>query len=251
MPEKNRNLKPVVPRLPAAGACALILLLAFAPAGHAAQSLSVGGTINAAGWEGDNGSGNSDFESDRGGQLAASVHYRVNQFYTGLNLQGGTYEFSGDAPTQFTSNGVVTSDDVKVEHSDFDLLVGYYFWSNVSLFLDLKVAHSKWRDTGYEQAFGGLGFGVSGFHPIDDKWVLFGSFGFVNGDVDDDDDSSSHGDGTSTALVGGAVYRFDQSNTINFGLKFRRYELDFDDGNEQEYTLNGLFFGYNHTFNFN
>lgn len=250
MPRTNRIPKISRARLPTACACALILLLGPAPSAYAAQSLSVGATVNASGWNGDNGSGNSNFESDRGGQLAASVNYRLDKFYTGLNLQGGTYEFSGDAPTQFTSNGAVASDDVKVEHSDFDLLVGYYFWSNVSLFLDLKVAHSKWRDTGYEQAFSGLGIGVSGFHPIDDKWVLFGSFGFVNGHVDDDDDSSSHGDGSSSALVGGAVYRIDPSNTINFGIKFRRYELDFDDGNEQEYTLNGLFFGYNHTFNF-
>ena len=251
MPATNQDSNKITGLSPAVGACALILLLAFAPAGQAAQGLSVGATINGSGWKGDNGSGNSDFESDRGGQLAASVNYRLNKFYTGLNLQGGTYEFSGDAPTQFTSNGAVTSDDVKVEHSDFDLLVGYYFWPRVSLFLDFKVAQSKWRDTGYEQAFGGLGFGVSGFHPIDDKWLLFGSFGFVNGQVDDDDDTSSHGDGSSTALVGGAVYRFDASNTINFGIKFRRYEFDFDDGNEQEYTLNGLFFGYSHTFNFN
>jgi len=231
--------------------CALMLVLAYAPASQASQSLSVGATINGSNWKGNNGSGNSDFESDRGGQLAASINYRVDSFYTGLNLQGGTYDFGSDAPTQFTSNGTLTSSDVKIEHSDFDLLAGYYFWSNISLFLDLKVTHSEWRDTGYEQAFSGLGIGVSGFHPINDKWVLFGSFGFVNGNLDDNDDRSSHGDGTSSALVGGAVYRIDKANTINFGLKLRSYDFDFDDGNNQEYSLNGLFFGYNHTFDFN
>lgn len=231
--------------------CALMLVLAYAPASQAARSLSVGATINGSSWEGDNGPGNSDFESDRGGQFAASINYRVNDFYTGLNLQGGTYDFDSDAPSQFTSRGSLTSRNVEVEHSDFDLLFGYYFWSNVSLFLDFKVTHSEWQDTDYEQAFFGLGFGVSGFHPIDDKWLLFGSFGFVDGDLDDDDGSSDHGDGTSTALVGGAVYRIDKANTINFGLKLRSYDFDFDDGNEQEYTLNGLFFGYNHTFDFN
>ncbi|MDH3761774.1 MAG: hypothetical protein OEU50_12390 [Gammaproteobacteria bacterium] len=238
-------------RLSRFAGCALLLILAYIPAVEAAQSLSVGATMNGSNWKGDNGPGNSDFESDRGGQFAASVNYRVNKFYTGLNLQGGTYDFGSDAPSQFASNGSATSRDVKVEHSDFDLLAGYYFWSNVSLFLDLKVTHSEWRDSGYEQAFSGLGFGVSGFHPINDKWVLFGSFGFVNGDIDDDDDRASHGDGTSTALVGGAVYRLDKSNTFNFGIKLRNYEFEYDDGNEQEYSLNGLFFGYNHTFNFN
>lgn len=231
--------------------CALMLALAYIPSGQAAQSLTVGATINGSSWEGDNGSGNSDFESDRGGQFAASINYRVDKFYTGLNLQGGTYDFGSDAPTQFTSNGTLTSRDVKVDHSDFDLLFGYYFWSNVSLFLDLKVTHSEWRDSGYEQAFSGLGLGVSGFHPINDKWLLFGSFGFVNGNIDDDEDRSSHGDGTSTALAGGAVYLIDKANTINFGLKLRSYDFDFDNGNDQEYSLNGLFFGYNHTFDFN
>ena len=246
---ENVKSKPL--KLRKIAAFALMLVLAHAPASHAAQSLSIGATINGSNWKGDNGSGNSNFESDRGGQLAASINYRVDKFYTGLNLQGGTYDFGSDAPTQFTSKGTLASSDVKLEHSDFDLLVGYYFWSNISLFLDLKVTHSEWRDSGYEQAFSGLGFGVSGFHPINDKWVLFGSFGFVNGDLDDDDDTSSHGDGTSTALIGGAVYRLDKSNTINFGLKLRNYEFDFDDGNDQEYSLNGLFFGYNHTFGFN
>ena len=230
---------------------ALILMLLCAPAVQAGHSLSIGGAIHGSGWEGDNGSGNSDFESDRGGQLAASINYRYNKFYTGLNLQGGTYTFDDDAPTQFTSNGTIASRDVKIEHSDFDLLAGYYFWPNVSLFLDLKVMHSKWRDTDYEQAFGGLGLGISGFIPLDDKWLLFGSFGVVNGEIDDDDDTSGHGDGRSTALAAGAVYRLDKSNTFNFGLKSRNYDFEFDDGNEQEYSINALFFGYTHTFDFN
>jgi hypothetical protein len=127
------------------------------------------------------------------------------------------------------------------------LLVGYYFWKNISLFLDLKATHSEWRDTGYEQAFGGLSFGVSGFHVIDSKWLLFGSFGFIDGSLEDND-VSSLGDGTSRSLVGGAVYQFDQENTINFGLKLRNYDFDYDDGSRQEYSLNGLFFGYNHVF---
>jgi hypothetical protein len=231
---------------------ALLLMLAYLPAAQAekSHSLTVGATLNGSTWEGDNGPGKSDFESDSGGQFAVSINYRVDKFYTGLNLQGGTYEFDSDAPSLYTSEGNLTSRDDEIEHSDFDLLVGYYFWSNVSLFLDFKATHSEWDNTGYEQAFYGLGFGVSAFHPVNDKWLLFGSFGFVNGDIDDDDGSSSHGDGTSTALVGGAVYLLDKSNTLNFGIKLRNYEFDFDDGNEQEYSLNGLFFGYNHSFNF-
>ena len=239
----NRLLKS-----PLVAALLLALLLVSPTIGHAAKSIALGVSLNGAGWEGDNGSGRSDFESDRGGQFGLSFNFRNDNFYTGLTLQGGDYTFDSDAPDQFTSNGVLAVSDTEVEHSDFDLLVGYYFWPQVSLFADLKVAHSDWKNNGYEQAFIGIGFGVSGFHVINDDWLLFGSLGFVNGDVDDDDSSGDHGDGDSSALTFGAVYQIDKDNSINFGVKWRRYLLDFDDGNEQDYTLNGLFVGYNHVF---
>lgn len=230
-----------------ATAILVTLVLMQSPVGYAASSLGLGLTINASSWEGDNGPGNSSFDSDDGGQFALSLNYRAEKFYTGVNLQGGEYTFDSVAPDQFTSNGTISSSDIKVEHEDFDLLFGYYFWPNVSIFLDLKVAKSEWRDTGYEQAFSGLGIGVSGYHVINDQWLLFGSLGFVNGSLDDND-VSSLGDGRSSALVGGAVYQLDKTNTLNFGLKLRGYDFDFDDGNQQEFNLNGLFFGWNHVF---
>ncbi len=224
-----------------------MLLASLLPVTGYTDSLGLGITINGSGWEGDNGSGNSNFESDDGGQFAFSLNYRKDKFYTGINLQGGEYSFDSDAPAQFTSLGAVNSSDIKVKHSDLDLLVGYYFWENVSLFLDLKATHSEWRDTGYEQSFAGLGFGVSGFQVINSQWLLFGSFGIVNGSLEDND-VSSLGDGTSNSLVAGAVYQLDQENTVNFGLKLRNYDFDYDDGNRQEYSLNGVFFGYNRVF---
>ncbi|MFT5740905.1 MAG: hypothetical protein ACI9LO_003171 [Planctomycetota bacterium] len=228
----------------------LFPLLAFsliASNGHAEKSISLGATISGSGWNGNNGPGRNSFESDEGSQFALSVNYRNNQFYTGLNLQGGDYTFLSNAPDQFTSKGNLSSSNVEVAHNDLDLLVGYYFWSNVSLFVDLKSVQSKWLANGYEQSFGGLGFGVSGFHVINPAWVLFANAGFVNGEVKDSE-VTTLGDGKSSALVGGAVYRIDQHNTINFSLKFRRYEFDYNTGNKQEYNLNGLFFGYNHLF---
>lgn len=238
---RSHRIKPLL--APLLAAC---LLLPVSGA-SLAKTLSLGLTLNGSGWEGDNGPGNSSFESSEGGQFAFSLNYRADQFYTGVNLQGGDYSFDSDAPAQFTSNGSLFSSDIKVEHSDFDLLVGYYFWPRVSLFMDLKAATSKWRDSGYEQTFSGLGFGASTFHVINQQWVLFGSIGFVNGSIDDND-VSSIGDGTSSALVFGAVRQIDADNAINFGLKLRSYDFEFDDGNEQEFTLNGVFFGYNRVF---
>lgn len=212
---------------------------------HAANSVSLGVTLNGAEWSGDNGSGRSSFSSTEGGQFGLSANVNLDRFYVGLSLQGGEYSFSSDAPDQFTSKGTATVRDADVEHSDFDLLAGYYFWPQVSLFVDLKGAASKWKNNGYEQTFSGLGIGVSGYHPLAQDWLLFGSFGFVNGDIKDDE-VSDLGDGNSRALIFGAVYSIEKNQHLNFGLRFRKYNFDFNDGNTQNYTLNGLFVGYTH-----
>lgn len=211
----------------------------------AANSLSLGVTLNGAEWSGDNGSGRSSFSSTEGGQFGLSANVNLDKFYVGISLQGGDYSFSSNAPDQFTSSGTVTAADTKVEHGDFDLLAGYYFWPRVSLFVDLKGSGSKWKNNGYEQNFGGLGIGVSAYHPLNRDWLLFGTLGFVNGDLKEND-KSTLGDGRSRALTFGGVYSIAADQHLNFGLRLRRFDFDFDDGNEQNYTLNGIFVGYTH-----
>lgn len=214
---------------------------------QADNSVSLGVTLNSAEWSGDKGSGRSSFSSTEGGQFGLSANVKLDRFYVGISLQGGEYSFNSDAPDQFTSVGTVTVSDTKVEHNDFDLLAGYYFWPQVSLFVDLKGAGSKWQNNGYEQSFGGLGLGVSAYHPLNTDWLLFGTLGFVNGEIKDND-VSNLGDGKSRALILGSVYTLDKNQHLNFGFRFRKYRFDFDDGNEQSYTLNGIFVGYTHIF---
>jgi len=226
-------------------AICLIMMIPFQL--HADNSVSLGVTLNGAEWSGDNGPGRSSFSSTEGGQFGLSANVKLDRFYVGISLQGGDYDFNSDAPDQFTSNGVATASDTEVEHADLDIIAGYYFWPQVSLFVDLKGAGSKWKNNGYEQTFGGLGVGVSAFHPLNANWLLFGSLGFVNGEVEDDDDASL-GDGKSSALIVGGVYSIEQDQHLNFGFRFRKYDFDFDDGNEQDYTLNGIFVGYTHIF---
>ncbi len=212
------------------------------------NSVSLGVTLNGAEWSGDNGSGRSTFSSTEGGQFGLSANVNMDRFYVGISMQGGEYSFdSDDAPDQFTSRGVLAVSEAKVEHSDFDLLAGYYFWPQVSLFVDLKGAGSKWKNNGYQQNFGGLGLGVSAYHPLNQDWLLFGSLGFVNGEVKDDD-VSDLGEGKSRALILGSVYTLDKDQHLNFGFRFRKYRFDFDDGNRQDFTLNGIFVGYTHIF---
>lgn len=213
----------------------------------AGNSVSLGVTLNAAEWSGDNGPGRSSFSSTEGGQFGLSANVNLDQFYVGISLQGGDYDFNSDAPDQFTSNGTATAKNTELEHVDLDLIAGYYFWPQVSLFVDLKGVGSKWKNNGYEQNFGGLGLGVSAYHPLNATWLLFGTLGFVNGDIKDNDDSSL-GDGKSSALILGSVYSIESNQHLNFGFRFRKYDFDFDDGNQQDYTLNGVFVGYTHIF---
>lgn len=213
----------------------------------AGNSVSLGVTLNGAEWSGDNGSGRSSFSSTEGGQFGLSANVNLDKFYVGISLQGGEYDFNANAPDQFASNGTVAVSGTKVKHSDFDLLAGYYFWPRVSFFVDLKGAGNKWNSNGYEQSFGGLGLGVSAYHPVSNDWLLFGSLGFVNGEVEERD-KSAIGDGKSRSLILGSVYSLNTNQHFNFGFRFRKYRFDFDDGNHQDYTLNGIFVGYTHIF---
>ncbi len=224
-----------------------LLLLSLSMPVYAQNSLNLGVLLNATGWRGDNGAGNSDFNSDKGGQFGLSASFSRDKFYTGLSLQGGEYTFDNSGPTQFSSGGAVSTTSIKVEHNDFDLLAGYYFWPQVSLFLDLKSVNSRWKNNGYEQGFSGLGIGVAGYNPLNDNWTLYGSLGFVGGTIKEENNAAI-GDAGSSALIVGFNYALDGHNHINLGLKSRNYVFDYDDGNQQEYSLNGLFFGYNHVF---
>lgn len=229
----------------------LILTLAFTGLSvQANEKITLGVKLLGAGWEGDNGPGGSDFDSNRGGQLGFNISYAIGKFYTGLNLQGGEYEFDNAAPDQFTITGRVPASNVNIEQNDFDLLFGYYFWPQVSLFVDIKAVGNKWKNNNYEQAFFGIGLGVSAFNPINKDWTLFGSFGFIaDGDIEDTNDNKV-GDGASTALEVGAVYKLDDANHLNMGIKFRNYAFEYRDNSDQEYSVNAIFFGYTHTFAF-
>jgi len=228
----------------------LILLLMVLSVNHAYadQRLTFGAKLLAAGWKGDNGSGRTDFESNEGGQFGLSLAYKIGDFYTGLNLQRGEYNFKDDAPDKFTVAGRVTSSNVKIQQTDIDLLFGYYFWSQVSLFVDIKNVTNNWLDQPYEQNFTGLGLGTSGFIPINDKWTLFGSFGFIGGGEIKNNNDTKVGTGSSWALELGTVYTINERNFVNAGIKTRNYRFEYLDSSKQQYNINALFIGYNYSF---
>jgi len=224
------------------------LVFALAHSAVAEQRITLGMKILGAGWQGDNGTSGSSFDSTDGGQLGFNVSYKLDKFYTGVSLQGGDYSFSGRAPDQFTTTGRVATSNVKINQADLDLVAGYYFWPRVSLFLDIKAVANEWNNDKYQQSFTGLGVGATSYLPLNDQWTLFGSLGFIGkGNVRDNDDHKV-GDGSSGALELGALFALDERNQLSMGLKFRRYTLEFTDNSDQQYTLNAVFFGYNHVF---
>ncbi len=227
----------------------LIPIVIFSSSLVAGQRLILGAKLLGAGWQGSNADG-SKFSSDNGGQLGGNIAWQVDKFYAGLSLQSGNYDFTGTAPDQFTLNGGVPVGSDQVQQSEMDLLVGYYFWSQVSVFMDIKSVSNLWKSNQYEQNFGGLGLGVSGFSPLNKSWTLFATLGFVSGDLKDNN-KKNIGDGTSTALEVGVVYAMAKNNSLNFGLKFRNYEFKSNAGFQQSYDINALFVGYTHAFNFN
>lgn len=215
---------------------------------YADQRLTFGAKLLAAGWNGDNGAGETDFESDEGSQFGLNVSYKTGNFYTGLNLQRGDYNFKNDAPDKFTLAGRIASSNVKIQQSDLDLLFGYYFWSQVSLFVDIKSVTNNWLDEPYKQNFLGLGLGASGYIPLNDRWTLFGSFGFIGrGEIKDNNDNKV-GDGTSWALEVGTVYSINERNFVNAGIKTRNYRFEYLDSSKQDYHINAIFIGYNYSF---
>lgn len=230
--------------------CSIISTLLCWQNAFADQRITLGVKLLGAGWQGDNGAGSNSFNSDEGGQLAFSASYNKNKFYAGISLQNGNYTFTGNAPDQFTQSARNSSSNVKIEHQELDLLAGYYFWENISLFVDIKGVSNTWSNDNYKQNFGGLGFGVSGFFPVNNNWTGFGSAGFVGrGDVKDSS-KVKVGEGRSGALEFGAIYRLAENNAINMGLKFRNYHFEYLDNSTQAYSINAVFVGYNHGFSF-
>ncbi len=243
--------------------CLIVFTSLLAPTAFAEHTLGLGVKILGSTWKGENKDSNTEFESTHGSQLGFNLVYQYKRLYTGFNFQGGEYKFKDDAPDKIYKIGKERSRDLKINRAEADILVGYYFWQKVSLFLDLKSIANEWKDddsatANYATQFLGVGFGVSGYIPLNDDWMLFGSFGVVpNGTIrqvkgDEKDDKGEIGNGDSGALEFGAIYQFNRNNRLNFGLKsqWQNYEFDNIARSEQKHQLTSLFIGYNYLFLF-
>jgi hypothetical protein len=210
-------------------------------------NLSLGVKLLAVNWTGENTDSGTDLKSTSGGQFGWNIAIQKKRLYGGLSLQGGNYQFDDVGPDQVTDTTTTQVTNVNVERSEFDLIAGYYFWKNISLFLDLKSIQNKYDKNDYKQQFTGLGFGASGAWALNKNWSLYGTFGFV-GRADLKANEKVVGDVDSSAFEFGGNYRFKKSHRFNVGIKTQQQNYTFNDGTKQIHKFGGVFFGYNYVF---
>jgi len=205
---------------------------------------SFGVTVQPSTWKGDNKDGGTSFDTTAS-QLQLNFRVRKGNYYGGLGFQGAKYDFSNGAPNKVNDTVSIRDDEATIERGEFDGVFGYYFWPQVSLFVDLKNITNKWKGDGYSLKYNGLGFGVSGYNPISSDWTFFGSLGFMKLNINAD--GSSIGDGTGSALVVGLQYSLSTNDSISISLKSQHNEYNFDEGSKQDHQIGGIVIGYSHS----
>ncbi len=230
------------PKFPAV-VLAAALTFAGVPLVHAAPVFSLGTKLGVGGWNLDDNDGSSRAEG-KGSMLNIHAALHWTQAYAGLGLSGGNFDFGDHAPRQPTNPNDSTQSG-KISRGEFDVVFGYYFWQNYSLFWALKSTSEKWDD-GYTLETGGLGMGVAANHTLSPHWSLLWNAGLMTLNVKHDKDDV--GDGIAAALEFGGLFRPTENTTLNAGLKIQSQDLNYDNGVRQKQATSLLGFGVNHAF---
>lgn len=225
----------------------LIIFIAGITSAVAAEPyrLGLGVNLQASTWEGENLSASNSYDT-KGGLSELYLSVMHERFYAGFSVQGSNFDFTDGAPNQVSTTGVSAPQADELQRGEFDLVAGYFFWDHVSLFLDAKGEGYKWKNSGLEQKMNGLGVGVAGNWPINGDWNFFSSFGLTALNIKTGGDSI--GDGVGSLFRVGGAYAMTPHDALQLGLKVQSHRLSYDVGNEQKYTVSGLFVGYRHVF---
>jgi len=218
-----------------------ILLLSTTTFAHAAVKFNLSVKLMDTTWSGNNSTQTENFKT-KSTQGAWGVGMQINRLYARIAVQGANFEFSDPAPNQETETTSTIDNDVTIEHGESDIIVGYYFWPKISLFADIKSVVNKRQGSNYEMAYSGLGVGVSGFHPIKQKWMIYVSSGLLLPFSVESNDKNI-GEGAGFAFDGGISYTITKKFRVYLGLKIQYHELKFDNGNTQKHSRNGLYNG--------
>jgi len=233
-----------------------VLVAALLPRAYAQEKdplyITLGARVQGGGWEGNNeNSSDTSFDSDNGGTFGLRLVMQKGRLYGGISLQGGEYDFENGSPDRIFGAplplGSISDDKATIKRGEADLLVGYYFWERVSLFADIKNVTNEWQSENYSLRYTGLGFGVSGFIPLNERWTLFGTLGIVPR-LNIRNDSDGIGKGTGSALEFGVVWRMLDATNMVFSLRNQHQEYDFDNDAKQTHDIGGIAIGINHRF---
>lgn len=197
-------------------------------------------------WSGSNEDAGGDFNSSTT-QITLGFGIQNDRLYGRLSLRGGTFSFTDSAPAQEFKTARVLTPNVDIEHGETDLIIGYYFWQQISVFADYKSFKNVWKNSDYEMSYSGLGVGVSGFHPLNQAWTFYGSVGFLF-PYSIESNAGNIGDGNGSSLDLGFSYRWITHAQVSLGLKTQTQRLDFDNGNQQSHNRGELYVGIQYQF---
>jgi hypothetical protein len=218
-----------------------LLLVASQAWAQAETRYSLGAKLDFSTWKGDNPGG----ASFKAGAPMLGLEAKVQhaKWFGGLTLTGGEFTFDTLAPSRPTNPLPAGSEPVTIKRGEVDLVLGYRFWSRISLFLDLKNVSNEWNTDGYKTEYSGLGIGITGFHPLSSQWTLFGNFGFLPMNIRAD--GQEVGNATRSALNVGFLYRINPWLNLRIGLQSQAQIDKYDSGGEQTHNINALMFGIN------
>lgn len=193
-------------------------------------------------WNGSNDrAGEKDFES-KATQLVLLGAARSDRLYAAFSFQGAQYNFANPAPDIHDNSGSAQVSDTPVKLGESDLTVGYYLTPHFSIFGDIKSVSYTWPDANRRLSYQGLGLGVSGFHPINNAWSLYGNFGLI-GNMKIKSNGENIGSAGGYALEFGGITRLADRLSGNVGLKLQGQALKFDSGETQTHGRGGIVLG--------
>lgn len=226
----------------------LFPLFIISQTSSAAVKINVSAKLSPTIWSGSNNKPNEkDFE-ENANQWSFGVSFQRAKLYGGLSLHIAEFDFGSPAPDKVTATNSSSSSNVTIEHAETDLTLGYYFWPTISLFIDIKNIGNNWQGESYDYAYNGVGMGVSAFRPINARWTLVGSLGFVPKLTIKDSNGGKLGDGNGSALDIGFLYHVAEKTNLSVGLKSQTNTLNFDSGDKQDHKRGGLYVGIAHQF---
>ncbi|MFV1984401.1 MAG: hypothetical protein ACC657_12740 [Thiohalomonadales bacterium] len=231
-----------------------IILTFYSITAIAQVIVNIGPRLLLSDWVGKNSSGFT-YKSSYSTQVGFNIGLQKGKYYGGLSFLQGTYVFKNEGPAKgneffsdpnFPFNNQNVS-NFEVFRFELDLIFGYYFWDNISLFIDQKVISNDSTINSYTQQFEGIGLGAAGTWPLDSRWSLFGSFGLIPSATSYANNPQNTIDSSySVSLEFGGAYRIAENHRVNIGLKSHIQEYSYNNGASQKHRIGGLSIVYNY-----